>query len=43
MAEPASAKRTHHVDMIREFSTLVLVDGMADVCVRALDGDLALS
>ena len=33
--------RTYAVDMIRKLPPLVLVDRMADIRIRALDGDLA--
>jgi hypothetical protein len=31
----------HPVDVVRELSPLILVNGMADVCIGALHGDLA--
>jgi hypothetical protein len=31
----------HRVDVIRELGSFILVDGVADVCVGTLDGDLA--
>jgi hypothetical protein len=34
-------KYAYPVDVVRELSPLILVNGMADVCIGALHGDLA--
>jgi hypothetical protein len=38
---PKSKSYAHPVDVVRELSPLILVNGMADVCIGALHGDLA--
>ena len=35
------ASYAHPVDVVRELSSLILVNGVADVCIGALHGDLA--